>query len=69
MSLNRRDFLRTTAALAALSAADLARAEDKKEGDDFNGFTVGENVIVEDEPMASLYGASIMLSPANVLKG
>ncbi len=35
----------------------------------FNGFTVGENVIVEDEPMASLYGASIMLSPANVLKG
>ena len=35
----------------------------------FNGFGVGEAVIVDDEPMASLYGGSVALSRANVLKG
>ena len=34
----------------------------------FNGFTVGENVIVEDEPMASLYGAVATETRSNVVK-
>ena len=42
MSSNRRDFLKTSAAaVVALSSAGLMRAEDKKDADDFNGFTVG----------------------------
>ena len=35
----------------------------------FNGFGVGEAVIVDDEPMASLYGGSVALPHANALKG
>ena len=35
----------------------------------FNGFGVGEAVIVDDEPMASLYGGLVALPHANVLKG
>ena len=34
----------------------------------FNGFTVGESVIVEDEPMASLYGAVTTETRSNVVK-
>ncbi|MFN2472903.1 MAG: type III PLP-dependent enzyme [Sphingomicrobium sp.] len=34
----------------------------------FNGFTVGERVIVEDEPMASLYGAVAATRRSNVVK-
>ena len=34
----------------------------------FNGFTVGESVIVEDEPMASLYGAVTTEARSNVVK-
>ena len=34
----------------------------------FNGFTVGENVIVEDEPMASLYAVSATKTRSNVVK-
>ena len=42
MTSNRRDFLKTSAAaIVALSSAGLARSEEKKDGDDFNGFTVG----------------------------
>ena len=42
MSPNRREFSKTgAAAVAALSSAGLSRAEDKKDGDEFNGFTVG----------------------------
>ena len=35
----------------------------------FNGFGVGEAVIVDNEPMASLYGGSVALPHANALKG
>ena len=34
----------------------------------FNGFGVGEAVIVEDEPMASLYGAQVTEQLSNVVK-
>ena len=35
----------------------------------FNGFGTVEKMIVDDEPMASLYGGSVALPHANVLKG
>ena len=35
----------------------------------FNGFGTVERVIVDDEPMASLYGGLVALPDANALKG